>query len=51
MRSAEIVGLIVFGAGDEGFGVDNVAVDPAHLYSRIGYVEYARRRHGDARIV
>ena len=85
----EVVGLAVLGVGDEGFFIDNVAVDPAHqgvgvgkallehaevaareagfdsiylythermaenlaLYSRIGYVEYARRLHGGARIV
>jgi ribosomal protein S18 acetylase RimI-like enzyme len=88
-RRAEIAGLIVFGPGDEGFLIDNVAVDPAHqgtgvgrallevaeaaaqaagfdsiylythermtenlaLYGRIGYVEYDRRLHGDARLV
>jgi ribosomal protein S18 acetylase RimI-like enzyme len=88
-RRGEIVGLLVLGLDDEGFFVDNVAVDPSHqgtglgkallehaevaareagcdsiylythermtenlaLYSRIGYVEYDRRRHGDAWIV
>lgn len=88
-RRGGIVGLIVFGVDDEGFFVDNVAVDPAHqgsgvggallehaetvargaafgsiylythermtenlaLYSRIGYVEYDRRFHGDACLV
>jgi ribosomal protein S18 acetylase RimI-like enzyme len=88
-RDGEIVGLIVLGVGDEGFFVDNVAVDPSHhgtgvgkalleyaeiaareagfdsiylythermvenlaLYSRIGYVEYDRRLHGEARLV
>jgi ribosomal protein S18 acetylase RimI-like enzyme len=88
-RGGEIVGLIVLGVSDEGFLVDNVAVDPAHqgsgvgrellehaedaarragfdsiylythelmaenlaLYSRIGYVEYDRRLHGDACLV
>jgi ribosomal protein S18 acetylase RimI-like enzyme len=88
-RAGEIVGLIVLGVSDEGFYVDNVAVDPAHqgsgvgrallehaevaarragfdsiylythekmtenlaLYSRIGYVEYDRRVHGDACLV
>jgi ribosomal protein S18 acetylase RimI-like enzyme len=88
-RGGEIVGLIVLGVGDEGFVIDNVAVDPSHqgsgvgralleeaelaarragfdsiylythermtenlaLYSRMGYVEYARRLHGDARLV
>jgi ribosomal protein S18 acetylase RimI-like enzyme len=88
-RSGQIVGLIVLGVDDEGFFVDNVAVDPTHqgrgagkallehaevearragfdsiylythekmtenvaLYSRIGYVEYDRRLHGEARLV
>jgi ribosomal protein S18 acetylase RimI-like enzyme len=88
-RRGEIVGLIVLGVGDEGFFVDNVAVDPSQqgsgvgkallenaevaarragfdsiylythetmtenlaLYERIGYVEYDRRLHGEARLV
>jgi N-acetylglutamate synthase-like GNAT family acetyltransferase len=88
-RGGEILGLVVVGVDDEGFLVDNVAVDPSHqgtgvgkallehaeiaahdagfdsiylythermtenlrLYSRIGYVEYDRRQHGDAHIV
>jgi GNAT superfamily N-acetyltransferase len=88
-RGGEIAGLIVLGVGDEGFGVDNVAVDPPRqgtgvgralleraeaearragfdsiylythegmsenlaLYARIGYVEYDRRMHGEARLV
>jgi ribosomal protein S18 acetylase RimI-like enzyme len=88
-RGSEIVGLIVLGTSDEGFLIDNVAVDPAHqgkgvgralldhaelaalrdgfdsihlythermtenlaLYSRIGYVEFDRRLHGDACLV
>ena len=88
-RGGEIVGLIVTRVDDEGFVVDNVAVDPAHqgtgagrallelaetealaagfdsiylytheamsenlaLYKRIGYVEYDRRRHGEAGLV
>jgi hypothetical protein len=29
-RSGQIVGLIVLGVDDEGFFVDNVAVDPGH---------------------
>jgi ribosomal protein S18 acetylase RimI-like enzyme len=88
-RGGEMLGLVVVGIDDEGFFVDNVAVDPSHqgigvgrallkhaetaardagfesiylythermvenlaLYSRVGYVEYDRRPHGDARIV
>jgi ribosomal protein S18 acetylase RimI-like enzyme len=88
-RAGEILGLVVLGVDDEGFFVDNVAVDPSHqgsgigrallehaeiaardagfgsiylfthermvenlaLYSRIGYVEYDRRLHGDAYLV
>jgi ribosomal protein S18 acetylase RimI-like enzyme len=88
-RGDRIVGLVVLGIGDEGFFVDNVAVDPSHqgtgvgkallehaestarkagfdsiylythermvenlaLYSRIGYVEYDRRLHGEAVLV
>jgi ribosomal protein S18 acetylase RimI-like enzyme len=87
--AGEILGLVVLGVDDEGFFVDNVAVDPSHqgsgvgrallehaelaardagfdsiylfthermvenlaLYSRIGYVEYDRRLHGDACLV
>jgi ribosomal protein S18 acetylase RimI-like enzyme len=88
-RGGEIAGLIVLRVTDEGFLVDNVAVDPSHqgtgvgrillehaetaardagfdsiylythermvenlaLYTRIGYVEYERRRQGSAEIV
>jgi ribosomal protein S18 acetylase RimI-like enzyme len=88
-RSGRILGLIVLGVGDEGFVIDNVAVDPRDqgsgvgrallehaeaaarragfdsiylythekmtenlaLYSRIGYVEYDRRLHGEACLV
>jgi ribosomal protein S18 acetylase RimI-like enzyme len=35
-RGGEIVGLISLGAGDEGFVIDNVAVDPAHQGSGVG---------------
>jgi ribosomal protein S18 acetylase RimI-like enzyme len=35
-RGDEIVGLIVLGIDDEGFFIDNVAVDPAHQGSGIG---------------
>ena len=85
----ELVGLLVLAVDDDGFVIDNVAVDPSHqgtgigrllleraeaaarsagfdsihlythermvenlaLYSRIGYVEYDRRLHGEARLV
>jgi GNAT superfamily N-acetyltransferase len=88
-RGGTIAGLVVLAVGDEGFCVDNVAVDPSQrgtgvgrallehaedaardagfdsiylythermvenlaLYARIGYVEYDRRSHGEARIV
>jgi ribosomal protein S18 acetylase RimI-like enzyme len=88
-RGGDVVGLIVLGVDDEGFVIDNVAVDPSHhgsgvgrallqhaeaeargagfdsiylythermtenlaLYSRIGFVEYDRRLHGDASLV
>jgi ribosomal protein S18 acetylase RimI-like enzyme len=88
-RGGDVVGLIVLGVDDEGFYVDNVAVDPSHqgsgvgrallehaeavarrrrfdsiylythelmtenraIYSRAGYVEYDRRRHGGAWLV
>ena len=84
-----IVGVIVLTVDDEGFLVDNVAVDPSYrgkglgrallefaeaearqagfdsiylythekmtenlaIYSRIGYVEYDRRSHGDFSLV
>jgi GNAT superfamily N-acetyltransferase len=47
----EIVGLIVLEVGDEGFLVDNVAVDPAHQGSGVGRAlleraEVAARRAG-----
>jgi ribosomal protein S18 acetylase RimI-like enzyme len=35
-RRGEIVGLIVLGISDEGFFVDNVAVDPSHERSGVG---------------
>jgi ribosomal protein S18 acetylase RimI-like enzyme len=88
-RGDQIIGLIVLGVDDEGFHIDNVAVDPTDqgggvgrallehaeaearragfdsiylytheklvenlaLYSRIGYVEYDRRLHGEACLV
>lgn len=50
-RDGEIVGLIVLGVGDEGFVIDNVAVDPSHQGSGIGrslleHAEVAARRAG-----
>jgi ribosomal protein S18 acetylase RimI-like enzyme len=50
-RSGEIVGLIVLRVSDEGFLVDNVAVDPAHHGSGVGSAlleraEVAARRAG-----
>jgi ribosomal protein S18 acetylase RimI-like enzyme len=88
-RDGAVAGLIVLGVDEEGFFVDNVAVDPSQqgsgvgrsllehaetearrrgfdsiylythermtenlaLYSRVGYVEYDRRLHGDATLV
>jgi ribosomal protein S18 acetylase RimI-like enzyme len=35
-RRSEIAGLIVLGAGAEGFVVDNVAVDPSHQGTGVG---------------
>jgi ribosomal protein S18 acetylase RimI-like enzyme len=35
-RCGEIVGLVVLGANDEGFFVDNVAVDPSHQGMGVG---------------
>jgi ribosomal protein S18 acetylase RimI-like enzyme len=35
-RDSKILGLIVVGVDDEGFFVDNVAVDPAHQGSGVG---------------
>jgi ribosomal protein S18 acetylase RimI-like enzyme len=50
-REGSIDGLIVFGAGDEGFLVDNVAVDPARQGRGVGralleHAEAAARRAG-----
>jgi ribosomal protein S18 acetylase RimI-like enzyme len=88
-HDGSIAGFIVLQVGDEGFAVDNVAVEPSRqgtgvgrtllehaegaarragfdsiylythelmtenqaLYARIGYVEYDRRDHGDARLI
>jgi ribosomal protein S18 acetylase RimI-like enzyme len=35
-RRGEIIGLIVLGVDDEGFVIENVAVDPAHQGSGVG---------------
>lgn len=35
-RDGELVGLVVLQVGDEGFVVDNVAVDPAHKGTGVG---------------
>ena len=35
-RRGEVVGLIVLGVDDEGFYVDNVAVDPSHQGTGVG---------------
>jgi ribosomal protein S18 acetylase RimI-like enzyme len=35
-RGGEVIGLVVLGVGDEGFFVDNVAVDPAHQGTGVG---------------
>jgi ribosomal protein S18 acetylase RimI-like enzyme len=50
-RRGEIVGLVVLGVDDEGFLLDNVAVDPAHRGSGVGralleHAEAAARRAG-----
>jgi ribosomal protein S18 acetylase RimI-like enzyme len=50
-RGGGIVGLIVLGADDEGFFVDNVAVDPAHQGRHVGralleHAEAMARRAG-----
>jgi ribosomal protein S18 acetylase RimI-like enzyme len=51
VRGGEIVGVIVFGAGTEGFLVDNVAVHPSHQGSGVGralleHAEDAARHDG-----
>jgi ribosomal protein S18 acetylase RimI-like enzyme len=50
-RSGEVVALIVLGVDDEGFFVDNVAVDPSHQGSGVGralleHAETMARRAG-----
>jgi ribosomal protein S18 acetylase RimI-like enzyme len=51
VRSGEIVGLIVLGADDEGFLIDNVAVDPSQQGTGVGrslieHAEAEARRDG-----
>jgi ribosomal protein S18 acetylase RimI-like enzyme len=45
----EIVGLVVLGVDDEGFFIDNVAVDPSHQGSGVGkaLLEHAERAARD----
>ena len=50
-RGDTIVGLVVVDTGDEGFTVENVAVDPAHQGTGVGrtlleYAEDEARRRG-----
>jgi ribosomal protein S18 acetylase RimI-like enzyme len=50
-REGEVIGLIVLVVEDEGFAVDNVAVDPAHQGRGVGrtlleHAEAAARRAG-----
>jgi ribosomal protein S18 acetylase RimI-like enzyme len=50
-RRGEILGLVVFGVDDEGFFVDNVAVDPSHQGTGVGkalleHAEVAAREAG-----
>lgn len=50
-RGGEIAGLVVLDTGDEGFTVDNVAVEPAHQGTGVGralleYAEAEARRRG-----
>lgn len=45
-----IAGLVVFGPGEEGFLIDNVAVDPAHQGTGVGraLLEHAEARAREA---
>jgi ribosomal protein S18 acetylase RimI-like enzyme len=50
-RGGEIAGLVVLDTGDEGFTVENVAVEPAHQGTGVGralleYAEAEARRRG-----
>jgi ribosomal protein S18 acetylase RimI-like enzyme len=46
----EIIGLVVLGTGDEGFFIDNVAVDPSHQGLGVGkaLLEHAETAAADA---
>jgi len=45
-RGGEIVGLILLGPGEEGFVIDNVAVDPASRGSGVGRLLLERAEEG-----
>lgn len=49
-RDGEILGLVILGVNDEGFFVDNVAVDPAHQGIGVGkaLLEHAESAARDA---
>jgi ribosomal protein S18 acetylase RimI-like enzyme len=49
-RGSEILGLVVLGVSDEGFFVDNVAVDPSHQGTGVGraLLEHAESAARDA---
>ncbi len=49
-RGGKVLGLVVLGVGDEGFFVDNVAVDPSHRGIGVGkaLLEHAERAARDA---
>jgi ribosomal protein S18 acetylase RimI-like enzyme len=49
-RGGETIGLVVLGVGDEGFFVDNVAVDPSHQGIGVGkaLLEHAESAARDA---
>jgi ribosomal protein S18 acetylase RimI-like enzyme len=49
-RGGQILGLVVLGVGDEGFFVDNVAVDPSHQGIGVGkaLLEHAESAARDA---
>ena len=54
-RGGAIVGLVVLDTGDEGFTVENVAVEPAQQGTGVGralleHAEAEARRHGSASV-